>query len=108
MEKVSYITPVPKKSTKSINSDFKSVAITSIVLKCLENLAVSRLKSNVNLVLDPSQFAYKEKRGTADAINSVINFILKHLDNSNPSARLLFVDFSCALWISVLLLMVTT
>lgn len=67
--KKSIVTPVPKKSGASDNNDFRPVAITSVVMKCLEKYVVSRLKSNINLLLDPFQFAYNERRGTVDALN---------------------------------------
>lgn len=90
------ITPVPKKSGASDNNDFRPIVITSLVMKCLEKYVVAKLKSNVNSLLDSFQFAYKERRGTVDAVNTVVHLILQHLENPNAYARLLFVDFSSA------------
>ena len=42
------------------------------------------------------QFAYRQGRGTDDAVNTVVHLILKHLDKPKAYARLLFIDFSLA------------
>ncbi len=57
---------------------------------------VSLLKTEVKSVLDPLQFAYRQGRGTVDAINNITYAIVKHLENPKAYARLLFVDFSSA------------
>ncbi len=57
---------------------------------------VSVLKTEVNSILDPLQFAYRQAHSTEDAVNTVAYFITKHLENSKAYARLLFVDFSSA------------
>ena len=45
---------------------------------------------------DPFQCAYKDKCGTDDAISTVVHLVLKHLDQLQAYARVLFVDFSSA------------
>lgn len=57
---------------------------------------VSVLKSEVNSELDPCQFAYRQGRGTDDAINSITHLAIKHLEDPKAYTRLLFVDFSSA------------
>lgn len=42
---------------------------------------VSSLKKEVDSLLDPFQFAYKQGRGTDDAINSVTHLVTKHLED---------------------------
>ncbi len=90
------ITPVPKKSCPQENNDFRPIALTSVVMKCMEKLIVSQLKLEVCPQLDPYQFAYKRHRGTDDAINSLVHLVIKHLENPRAYAKLLFVDFSSA------------
>ncbi|KAF7651619.1 hypothetical protein LDENG_00108420 [Lucifuga dentata] len=65
-------------------------------MKSLEHIIVGRLRDDVNSVLDPYQFAYKNNRNTSDALNTVSHLILKHLENRMSYVRLLFIDFSSA------------
>ena len=74
----------------------RPVALTSIVMKCLERLVACILRLDVQDYLDPFQFAYRQGRGTDDAVNTVVHLILKHLDKPNAYARLRFIDFSLA------------
>lgn len=96
MWKKAVITPVPKKTCPKENNDFRPVALTPVVMKCMERIMVSRLRSEVGPQLDPYQFAYRHHRGTDDAINSIVHMVTKHLENPKAYARLLFVDFSSA------------
>ena len=50
-----------------------------------------KLLLDVQDYLDPFQYAYRQGRGTYDAVNTVVHLILKHLDT-----RLLFIDYSLA------------
>ena len=43
----SYITPVPKKTCPKENNDYRSVALTSIVKKCLERIVPCKLRLDV-------------------------------------------------------------
>ena len=51
---------------------------------------------DVKDVLDQFQFTYKDKRGTDDAVNTLVHLVLKHLEQPKAYTRLLFVDFSSA------------
>lgn len=57
---------------------------------------VGNLQSEVQHLLDPYQFAYKDARGTDDALNTTTHFILKLDQNPTAYARLMFTDFSSA------------
>lgn len=94
--KKSLIIPVPKIARPLDNNDFRPVALTSVIMKCFEKCVVSMLKAGVADKLDPLQFAYRQGRGTEDAINSIMHLILKHLESPKAYARLLFIDFSSA------------
>ena len=91
--KTSYITSVPKIICPKENNDNRSVALTSIVMKCLECLVACNLRLDVQDYIDPFQYAY---RGIYDAVNTVVHLILKHLEKSKANARLLFIYFSLA------------
>ena len=92
--KHSEIIPVPKKCKPSILNDYRPIALTPIVMKCLEHLIKGRLVKK--LKLDEYQFAYRQKRSTKDACLALDNAIRKHLDTPKNYVRILFVDFSSA------------
>lgn len=94
--KKSIIIPVPKKACPQENNDYRPVAITSNVFKSFEKLMIEKLHTNVEKTLDKYQFAYKENRGSSDAISTIMHLTLKHLESPAAYARLLFVDFSSA------------
>lgn len=94
--KTSIVIPLPKKSCPQQNDDYRPVALTSIVMKSLERIMVSKLRSEVQHLLDPYQFAYNNGRGTDDALITTVHSILKHLENPSGYVRLLFMDFSSA------------
>ena len=89
------IIPVPQKPRPTEPKDFHPIALTFIIMKCLEDLPLGTILPFVNEQLDPLQFAYKAKRSTEDAV-VCLPYFLQHLDNSGTSARILFADFSSA------------
>ena len=94
--KTSEIIPVPKKSKIDCNNDLRPVALTSIVMKCLEKIILRQLLKEVQANLDPHQFAYKPARSTEDAILFLLGNLYHHLDTPKHYARVLFIDFSSA------------
>ena len=56
--KNSLICPVPKNRSPSELNDYRPVALTSIVMKCLEKLVLQKLLSQTRTHTDPCQFAY--------------------------------------------------
>ena len=94
--KTSTIIPVPKKNSVSCLNDYRPVALTPIVMKCFEKLVRSHITSILPPDLDPYQFAYRANRSTEDAIATVLQSTLQHLEKTGSYARLLFVDYSSA------------
>ncbi|CAM4597207.1 unnamed protein product [Leuciscus chuanchicus] len=94
--KTTIIVPVPKRSNPECLNDYRPVALTPIITKCLEKLILAHLKPSFPSALDPHQYAYRANRSTEDAISTVLHSALTHLDNSNSYARMLFIDFSSA------------
>ena len=92
----SVICPILKKKNPSSLSDYRPVALTSIVMKCFEKLVLRRLLTFTNEHLDPLQFAYKPRRGSDDAILTVLHNAFLHLDKAGSYVRILFIDFSSA------------
>ena len=77
-------------------NDFRPVALTSILAKCMEKIVQSRLLTDVSDKLDPLQFAYRAHRGVEDASLVLFNLIAQHLETPKAYARVLFIDFSSA------------
>lgn len=91
------IIPVPKRKGKDELNNFRPIALTSILGKCFEKIIKKRLIGEIKTDLDPFQFAYRKARGTDDALATLFQSILKHLDESSTNyVRLLLLDFSSA------------
>ncbi len=94
--KRSTIIPVPEKPKITGLNDYRSVALTSVVMKSFEKLVLAYLKDITGPLLDPLQFAYRANRSVHDAANMGLHYILQHLDRPGTYVRILFVDFSSA------------
>ena len=94
--KTSEIVPVPKKQKVKELNDLRPVALTSILVKCLERLVLSMLLPAVSTFQDPCQYAYKCKRSVDDAISVFVNNIYTHIESPKTYCRILFIDFSSA------------
>ena len=94
--RTSLIIPVAKTSSAKVMNDFRPVALTSIVCKCMERLVCDHLTRSVATGLDPLQFAYKAKRGVEDATLTLFDSVFRHLDKSGTFVRVLMMDFSSA------------
>ncbi|KAI4905163.1 hypothetical protein NFI96_024919 [Prochilodus magdalenae] len=87
------IIPLPKKNT---TSDYRPVALTPIIMKCLERLVLHHIRAVLPPTFDSQQFAYKANRSTEDAITTALHTALTHLKHQGSYVRMLFVDFSSA------------
>lgn len=94
--KEAVVVPVPKSSRPKILNDFRHVALTSVVMKVFEKIIRNVIMKATEHQLDPMQFAYRPNRGVEDALLTLLNLILKHVESKGTFARLLFIDFSSA------------
>ena len=94
--KTAIIIPVPKISKPAELNDYRPVAPTAVVMKCLERIVLGRLMQVVSPKMDGLQFAYRKNRSVADATLTMLNKIYQHLDKQGSYVRALFVDFSSA------------
>ena len=83
------IVPVPKSSCPKTLSDFRPVALTSILMKTFEKMVRAELLRKTECVLDPLQFAYRPHRRVEDDTVTLFNSILSHLEGPGSHARLL-------------------
>ena len=77
--KTAMIKPIPKCAGAVEPKDFRPIALTSVVGKCLEQLVMKRLAPNLN---DPAQFAYQPNKSTEDALISLLDTVTEHLDRN--------------------------
>ena len=94
--KSSIIIPVPKKHSVKQMNDFRPVALTSILAKCMERIVCNQLVASLADRVDPLQFAYKARRGVEDAYLVLVNLTASHIDKSGSYVRVMFMDFSSA------------
>ena len=94
--KQSDLKPIPKgpKPTKEV-SDYRPIALTSVVVKTLEKLLLNHMRASVQG--DRRQFAYCPNRSTQDALICLTDYIISHIDARAANyTRCLFIDFSSA------------
>ena len=92
----STIIPVPEKATPLQLNDYRPVALTPTIAKCLEKVVSKHLTFDVADQLDPFQFAYKASRGVEDASLTLLNLITQHLEKAKSYVRIFYVDSSSA------------
>nr|KAG5700341.1 hypothetical protein BaRGS_029593 [Batillaria attramentaria] len=94
--KTAAITPVPKNNRPVQLNDYRPIALTPIVMKCLERLILVRLTNETQDLFDPLQFAYRRGRSVEDAVITLLHDTVTHLEQPKSYARILYVDFSSA------------
>ncbi|TWW54867.1 hypothetical protein D4764_0229500 [Takifugu flavidus] len=93
--KTSCLVPVPKKTHPVAPSDYRPIALTSHIMKVMEQLVLSHLRPLVS-PQDPLQFAYQPKVGVDDAVIYLLQRAYSSLDRLNTTVRVMFFDFSSA------------
>jgi hypothetical protein len=77
-------------------NDYRTVALTSVAIKCFERLAMAHINTIIREPQDPLQFAYRTNRSADDAISITLHIALSYLDKRNTYVRMLFIDYSSA------------
>ncbi|XP_028311351.1 uncharacterized protein LOC114468574 [Gouania willdenowi] len=94
--KASTIVPIPKKPAIDSLNDYRPIALTSVIMKCMERSVSQHIRDCLPPTFDPHQFAYRANRSTEDAIAITLHTALSHLENKKSYVRMLFVDYSSA------------
>ena len=94
--KTSTIIPVAKKHSAKELNDYRPVALTSILFKCAEKIALRLMRSETAGHQDPLQFAHSKDKSTEGAILTILHKLYDHLDMPKSYARVLLIDFSSA------------
>lgn len=92
--KTATIIPIPKKPRPTEHYHYRPIALTCVLMKCLEKLTLKAIMSFATPQLDSLQIAYKARRETEDAVSYLLHTSLQHLDSQGHFARILFIDFS--------------
>ena len=77
--KTATIIPVPKQSAIRSLNDYRSVALTPVVMKCFERPVLGHLKNRIAPSLDHQQFAYRANRSTEDTVSLALHSTLTNL-----------------------------
>ena len=94
--KTSCVVPVPKITHPKEPNHYRPVALTSHLMKTMERLILSYLRSVVSTSMDALQFAYRQNIGVDDAIIYLLHRSLSHLESAGSAVRIMFFDFSSA------------
>lgn len=68
-----------KRSPVSSFSDYRPVALTSVIMKCFESFIADHIKASLPAALDPHQFAHRANISPEDAITTPIHTALSHV-----------------------------
>lgn len=66
-----------RKNTVTCLTDYSTIALTLIIMKCFERIVIANIKRTILATLDPFQFAYRQNRSTD--VNAAIHTALTHL-----------------------------
>ena len=94
--KTATIVPVPKTAQAKVPNDFRPIALTPLLSKCMERVVSKELSLQTVKSMDPMQFAYRASRGVEDATLTLLDKIYSHLNKPKTYVRVLFMDFSSA------------
>lgn len=94
--KTSTVIQIPKRPPPTALNHYRAVALTSVVMKCLERILLNIISLFVTTHPDTLQFVYNAKGGTANTVAYLLHLLLQPLDSHGNYTKLLFVDFSSA------------
>jgi len=88
--KSSHVIPVPKKGDLSLPSNYRPIAITSVLCKVLETLLTEAIMSfcEQHSVINDKQYGFRKQRSTADLLSYVTNVWSSSLDKFGESTAI--------------------
>jgi hypothetical protein len=95
--KLARILPVYKKGLKSDRRNYRPISLLPVVSKIFEKVIKSRLLDHFIAydIISHRQFGFQKNLGTTDAIDTLVNDIVKELNKGKRVASL-FIDLSSA------------
>ena len=95
--KRSQIKPIPKVSCPSKLKDYRPVSMLFHLGKLSEQVIIDKMRSKLEIIIDPCQYAYQPNIGTVDALIQLIDDFTAQLDNPNTKfVQSAALDFSKA------------
>ena len=92
--KFSIVSPIPKVSPPAvIEQDLRPISLTCTLAKVMEGFTCTRLLSQLDGMIDPSQFSRKG-HSTTDALLYMLQAVYEAVDSGEATARIFFADFS--------------
>lgn len=77
-------------------NDYCPVALTSVLMRSFKCIVKKFLLSMTQSVIDPLQFACLPRKGVEDAVATLLNLVVRHLEGRITLVCLCFADFSSA------------
>lgn len=80
MWKRAQINPIPKVSSPAQLKDYRPISLLFHLGKLSEEVIINKMRSHLECIIEPSQFAYQPKLGTVDAIIQLLEDFTEQLD----------------------------
>jgi hypothetical protein len=91
------VKPLPKTKQPSKYKDYRPVSLLFHLGKLAEQIMINKMRSNLQEIIEPTQYAYQEKVGTIDAILQLVDDITADLDKLQTKyIQLASLEFSKA------------
>ena len=96
--KLSIVTALFKKGSKSLVNSYRPVSLTSIVCKILESIIVDKIMDYLtsNNLISNKQYGFIKGRSTSIQLLNLLDKWTKHLDNNREGVDIIYTDFEKA------------
>ena len=96
--KLSSVTTLFKKGSKSLKNNYRPVSMASIVCKLLESIIVDKLMDYLisNDLITNKQFGFVKGRSTSIQLLNLLDKWTKYIDNNHEGVDVIFTDFEKA------------
>lgn len=93
--KHSFIVPIPKKGEKHDISNYRGIALQSVIPKIFEKLLTSKLRKHLNQLIPKHQHGFVEGKSTTTNLIETTQFIQEQIHKGNQ-VDVIYFDFSKA------------
>lgn len=74
----------------AVLNDYQFAVLTSVIMKCLDNIIISHIKCNIPAMLDPLQFSCCFTRSVNDTILLALHTVLVRLKKKNTCQNVVY------------------
>lgn len=92
---ISTVIPLPKKTNAKECSDHRTISIMSHTLKLLLKIINRRIENKIENMLGNTQFGFRKKKGTRDAI-ALFKILIQRVISVNRKLYVAFIDYEKA------------